>query len=130
MNKYTKYISLDYLNNGEPTLVIEVNGYTLTAYREEDETIDGQFIKAKDTKYYLSGEAIEKLHELEEKDTPKSPVYYGDGYSNGELIYDMWECPNCGELLIARERYCNRDKNRIKDGRCANCGHELNFVFE
>ena len=39
-------------------------------------------------------------------------------------------CPNCGELLIARERYCNRDKNRIKDGRCANCGHELNFVFE
>ena len=36
-------------------------------------------------------------------------------------------CPNCGELLIARERYCNQDKKRIKDGRCANCGHNLNF---
>ncbi len=39
-------------------------------------------------------------------------------------------CPECGELLIARERYCNRDKNRIKDGHCMNCGHKLNFVFE
>ena len=39
-------------------------------------------------------------------------------------------CPNCGELLIARERYSNRDKNRIENGHCANCGHKLNFVFE
>ena len=39
-------------------------------------------------------------------------------------------CPNCGELLIARERYCNSDKNRIKDGHCANCGHKLNFVLK
>lgn len=39
-------------------------------------------------------------------------------------------CPNCGELLIRRERYCNQDKNRIRDGRCVNCGHELNFVFK
>ena len=39
-------------------------------------------------------------------------------------------CPNCGELLIARERYCNSNKNRIKDGHCTNCGHKLNFVLE
>ena len=39
-------------------------------------------------------------------------------------------CPNCGELLIARERYCNSDKKRIKDGHCINCGYKLNFVFE
>ena len=39
-------------------------------------------------------------------------------------------CPNCGELLIARDRYCNRDKKRIKDGHCINCGHELNFILE
>ena len=38
-------------------------------------------------------------------------------------------CPECGEVLIARERYCNRDKNRIRDGRCLSCGHKLNFVF-
>ena len=39
-------------------------------------------------------------------------------------------CPNCGELLIARERYCNSNKNRIKDGHCTNCGHKLNFVLK
>lgn len=39
-------------------------------------------------------------------------------------------CPNCGELLIARERYCNSDKNRIRDGHCANCGHKINLIFE
>ena len=39
-------------------------------------------------------------------------------------------CPSCGELLIAREGYCNRNRNRIKDGHCMNCGHKLNFVLE
>ena len=39
-------------------------------------------------------------------------------------------CPNCGELLIGRIGYCNRDKKRIKDGHCINCGHKLNFVLE
>ncbi|WP_297981909.1 AmmeMemoRadiSam system radical SAM enzyme [uncultured Methanobrevibacter sp.] len=39
-------------------------------------------------------------------------------------------CPECGELLISRTAYCNRDKNRIKDGHCSTCGHKLNFVFE
>ena len=39
-------------------------------------------------------------------------------------------CPNCGELLIARERYCNSDKKRIKDGHCIKCGHKINFIFE
>lgn len=39
-------------------------------------------------------------------------------------------CPQCGELLIARTGYCNRDKNRIKDGHCINCGHKLNLILE
>lgn len=39
-------------------------------------------------------------------------------------------CPNCGELLISRIGYCNRDKKRIKDGHCTNCGHKLNFVLD
>ena len=52
-------------------------------------------------------------------------VYLGNMQSDNNTY-----CPECGELLIARERYCNRDKNRIKDGHCMNCGHKLNFVFE
>lgn len=39
-------------------------------------------------------------------------------------------CPNCGEVLISRIGYCNRDKKRIKDGHCINCGHDLNFILE
>ena len=39
-------------------------------------------------------------------------------------------CPNCGELLIVRERYCSSDKKRIKDGLCLTCGHKLNFTLE
>ena len=36
--------------------------------------------------------AIEAL----EKQIPKSPDYEDDGYADGELIYDIWICPNCG----------------------------------
>lgn len=32
-----------------------------------------------------------------EKQIPKSPDYEGDGYSNGELVYDTWVCPCCGQ---------------------------------
>ena len=28
---------------------------------------------------------------------PKKPYYEGDGYSDGELVYDTWICPNCGK---------------------------------
>lgn len=31
-----------------------------------------------------------------EKQIPQIPDYEGDGYANGELIYDTWVCPSCG----------------------------------
>lgn len=31
-----------------------------------------------------------------EKQIPKPPTYEGDGYSNGQLVYDTWICPCCG----------------------------------
>ena len=30
-----------------------------------------------------------------EKQIPKKPTYEGDGYWNGQLVYDTWICPNC-----------------------------------
>ena len=36
--------------------------------------------------------AIEAL----EKQIPEIPDYEGDGYANGELVYDTWICPRCG----------------------------------
>jgi len=26
---------------------------------------------------------------------PKKPHLWGDGYADGHLVYDMWNCPNC-----------------------------------
>lgn len=37
------------------------------------------------------------MHALE-KQMPKIPDVYGDGYDDkGNMIYDMYACPNCGE---------------------------------
>ena len=36
--------------------------------------------------------AIEAL----EKQIPEIPDYEGDGYADGELVYDTWICPRCG----------------------------------
>jgi len=38
-------------------------------------------------------------------------------------------CFNCGELLFERNGYDNVDKNKIKDGKCVNCGVKLNFIL-
>ena len=32
-----------------------------------------------------------------EKQTPKNPDIEGDGYADGQLVYDTWICPCCGE---------------------------------
>lgn len=31
-----------------------------------------------------------------EKQTPKKPTLWGDGYADGELIMESYECPECG----------------------------------
>ncbi len=38
----------------------------------------------------------EQIMELKERNTPKEAIYEGDGYSDGEMVYDTWICPNCG----------------------------------
>lgn len=37
--------------------------------------------------------AIEAL----ERQTPKIPNFEGDGYADGEPVYDTWVCPCCGK---------------------------------
>lgn len=38
----------------------------------------------------------EKCRKAVEKQTSKEPDCEGDGYSNGQLVYDTWICPCCG----------------------------------
>ena len=56
--------------------------------------------------------AIEAL----EKQVPKEPNYEGDGYSDGELVYDTWICPNC-------EKYYEVDYDDYKY--CPECGQAI-----
>lgn len=42
-------------------------------------------------------EHFEFVENAIEKQTPKKPYYWGDGYDkNGNLIYDQAKCPACG----------------------------------
>lgn len=41
---------------------------------------------------------VEECREAVEKQKPNPPTLEGDGYDeDGEMIYDTWICPSCGE---------------------------------
>ena len=46
--------------------------------------------------YEDTGLTPEQIMGLKERNTPKEAIYEGDGYSEGEMVYDVWICPNCG----------------------------------
>lgn len=52
------------------------------------------------------------------KQIPAAPVLSGDGYSDGEMVYDTWECPNCGK---AYEVECDRHAH------CPSCGQAIDW---
>ena len=86
---------------------------------EEAKAIMGNLVYS----YRLSGDrllawdiAIEAL----EKQIPEVPNYEGDGYINGELIYDTWICPRCGRYY---ELDCNDDYIY-----CPQCGQRIDWT--
>ena len=69
-------------------------------------------------KPYNDDKDIKLIGELVEKETPKKPDYEGDGYSYGELVYDTWICPNCGNSYeVDYEEY----------ERCPHCGQMIDW---
>lgn len=65
---------------------------------------------------------VERLAELEEKQTPKVPNYEGDGYDgNGKIVYDTAYCPNCEHEFEVD--YDTPDY-------CPNCGQALDWSGE
>ena len=53
-----------------------------------------------------------------EKQIPEPPYIWGDGYADGELIYDMWDCPGCGTSYeIEGSIY----------GYCPHCGQAIDW---
>ena len=47
---------------------------------------------------YRSIGTVEECREAAERQRAKTPDVWGDGYDeDGNMIYDMYTCPNCGE---------------------------------
>ena len=67
-------------------------------------------------KYEDTGLTPQEIMELKERDTPKMPQYEGDGYADGEMVYDTWICPNCGNKYEV-------DYDDYKH--CPNCGQAI-----
>ena len=62
---------------------------------------------------------VEECREAVEKQKSKSPTLEGDGYDeDGEMIYDTWICPSCGEDYEVD--YDDYDF-------CPNCGQAINW---
>lgn len=59
---------------------------------------------------------VEECREDVEKQTAKKPDYEGDGYADGQLVYDTWICPCCGKHY---EVDCDRYDY------CPNCGQKI-----
>lgn len=65
---------------------------------------------------YRSIGTVEECREAMEKQKAKQPDIWGDGYSEGKLVYDMYDCPNCGKSYeIDHDDY----------DYCPNCGQKL-----
>lgn len=60
----------------------------------------------------------EELQAAHEKQIAKKPNYEGDGYSDGQLVYDTWVCPCCGRSYELD--YDDYDY-------CPNCGQNLDW---
>ncbi len=61
---------------------------------------------------------VKEFREAMEKQRAKTPYIWGDGYSDGYPVYDMYECPNCGE---------NYEIDGHKYDFCPNCGQAINW---
>lgn len=64
---------------------------------------------------------VEECREAVEKQTAKKPDYEGDGFSDGQLVYDTWICPCCGKHY---EVDCDRYDY------CPNCGQHIDWGDE
>lgn len=70
---------------------------------------------------YINDEVKNLCIEALEKQIPKKPYYEGNGYSDGELVYDTWRCPNCDsayEVEYDDYKYC------------PNCGQAIDWRDE
>lgn len=65
---------------------------------------------------------IDALQELVDKATPQKPCLWGDGCDEqGQIIYDMYDCPTCGKSY---------ELDYDETIRCDNCGQVFDWEEE
>lgn len=64
---------------------------------------------------------VEECREAVEKTIAKKPDLEGDGYADGELVYDTWYCPNCGQ-------WYETDYDDYKC--CPECGQKIDWSYQ
>ena len=67
--------------------------------------------------------SVKALPHVQPKSTTKPVTYSGDGYADGNIVYDYAECPNCGY------EYEDGDKD-WKEPFCPHCGQALKWEVE
>ena len=75
----------------------------------------------KEIQQYRAIGTPEECRAAVEKRTAKRPDYEGDGYSDGQLVYDTWICPCCGK------RY---EVDYDEYDYCPNCGQKIKWRDE
>lgn len=61
---------------------------------------------------------MDRIIEALEKQIPKKPDFEGDGYADGQLVYDTWICPHCEKKYeVDYEEY----------DFCPNCGQAIDW---
>lgn len=79
-----------------------------------------QFLLALNSNAYIgmcTSEDMKNVIAALDKQIPQEPDYEGDGYWNGELVYDTWICRNCGtkyEVDYDNYECCPKCGQRIK----------------
>ena len=85
--------------------------------------LDSPYLCDESIDYQLTTDDIECLEmskQALEKQIPKKPNLQGDGYADGELVYDYAECPVCG-CDFEEESNCWGCKF------CPDCGQALDW---
>ena len=81
------------------------------------EALDTAVKALEEVQQYRAIGTPEECRAAMEKQTAKQSYYEGDGYSDGELVYDTWICPSCGNHYeVDYDRY----------DYCPNCGQKIN----
>lgn len=91
-------------------------------FTEDDYAANKMALQAlEEVQQYRQIGTVEECREAVEKQTAKKPDYEGDGYSDGQLVYDTWICPCCGQHY---EVDCDRYYY------CQNCGQHIDWSDE